>query len=228
MNYIQRVNNVMKRSLNSLILIISGILLILISLGLILYNSIEDYQGNKVASSMLNQLKSEMPPSTLESYPIGTDFPYVEQDLFEEYTPIQDKEPTLSLDGKTYLGILYIPSLNIELPILNELNYDNLKLSPCKYSGMVSSGDLIIAGHNYKSHFGKINELNSGDTIIFTNTNGVIHNYEVIQTEIINGNDVTSMNSDSSSWDLTLFTCTLSGQSRITVRAISVDNNILN
>ena len=68
-----------------------------------------------------------------------------------------------------------------------------------------------------------IQELNSGDSIIITDTNGVLHNYEVVQSEIIDGYNIESMNFGSDDeWDLTLFTCTLSGQSRVTVRAVEI------
>jgi sortase A len=44
--------------------------------------------------------------------------------------------------------------------------------------------------------------------------------YRVDYTENVDGYDVDHMLSGGSSdWDMTLFTCTLSGQSRVTVRA---------
>ena len=57
--------------------------------------------------------------------------------------------------------------------------------------------------------------------ILLTDRTGKIHHYEVVQTEIIPGQDVEAMEFGSAeNWDLTLFTCTLSGQSRVTVRAV--------
>ncbi|MBR0516463.1 MAG: sortase, partial [Eubacterium sp.] len=70
------------------------------------------------------------------------------------------------------------------------------------------------------SHFGKIDDLVSGDQIVFTNTLGKKYIYTVAYTEVIDGEDITQMFSgQSEEWDLTLFTCTLSGKSRVTVRA---------
>ena len=87
--------------------------------------------------------------------------------------------------------------------------------------GSAAGGDLIIAAHNYSSHFGRLDEFQGGEEIIFISADGTVLNYEVIQTENISGKDVEAMEFGSADeWDLTLFTCTLSGQSRVTVRAV--------
>ena len=113
------------------------------------------------------------------------------------------------------------PDLGIELPVQSEWSYPALKISPCRYKGSILTGDLILAAHNYQSHFGRIQELNTGAEILLTDGNGEVHHYEVVQTEIIPGQDVEAMEFGSAeNWDLTLFTCTLSGQSRVTVRAV--------
>ena len=56
-------------------------------------------------------------------------------------------------------GVLRIPTLGLELPVLNEWNYDLLQMAPCRYSGDVETDDLILMGHDYQSHFGKLEEL---------------------------------------------------------------------
>ena len=62
--------------------------------------------------------------------------------------------------------------------------------------------------------------LVSGNIISFTDTDGIQYRYRVEYSETIEGRDVEQMFSGGSSeWDLTLFTCTLSGRSRVTVRA---------
>ena len=58
------------------------------------------------------------------------------------------------------------------------------------------------------------------DLIIFTDIYGREFTFEAIQTDLINGTDIDSMLSNSDDWDLTLFTCTWSGWSRVAVRAV--------
>ena len=67
--------------------------------------------------------------------------------------------------------------------------------------------------------------LKTKDTIIFTDGKGIVYEYETVQTETVDGRDVEAMELGSeNNWDLTLFTCTLSGQSRVTVRAVQTNN----
>jgi sortase A len=73
-----------------------------------------------------------------------------------------------------------------------------------------------VAAHNYDRHFGRLKKLVSGDTIIITDTFGSSYYYTVTGTEIIDTTGVAEM--DAGDWDLTVFTCTIGGASRVTVR----------
>lgn len=209
------------KKMHGKICIITGTALLLAALSLVFFNLYNDSQSGKTAQRLLNDIKNEIPQSSQNS-----DNPIIDNpdDLFSEYNDADDEEKLIEADGMYYLGIISIPSLQIELPVLSEWSYPNLKLSPCRYKGTVKGGDLIIAAHNYRTHFGRIQELVSGDIIIFTDANGVAHEYETVQTESINGKDIEAMEFGAAdNWDLTLFTCTLSGQSRVTVRAVSTE-----
>ena len=61
-------------------------------------------------------------------------------------------------------------------------------------------------------------KLGVGDEVIFTSLNGRQHRYKVAWQELIGGYDTNTMLSCSEDWDLTLFTCTWSGYSRVTLR----------
>ena len=136
----------------------------------------------------------------------------------------ESKIPTIELDGNIYIGIISIPKIGIELPVLKNWSYYNLNFSPCRYKGTVSDNNMILAAHNYRSHFGRIGELNSGDEIQFIDINGIVYSYEVVSTEYVGGTNVEAMNFGASDdWNLTLFTCTLDGQTRVTVRALRTE-----
>ncbi len=208
--------------------IIAGAMLILSALFLVFYNFRQDNQSGETASEILSEIKEIIPETTVQTVPpeIVTSSEN-NNNLFEEYeeyeTTTVSEEKLVEIDSNYYIGIINIPSLGIELPILSEWSYPNLKLSPCRYKGSIDGGDLIIAAHNYRSHFGRISELNSGDSIIIIDGNGISHEYEIVQSELIDGYNIESMEFGSAdNWDLTLFTCTLSGQSRVTVRAIKI------
>ena len=62
--------------------------------------------------------------------------------------------PTIEVDGNFYIGVLEIPDQELSLPIISEWNDTRLKQATCRFKGSVYLNNLIIAGHNYKKHFG--------------------------------------------------------------------------
>lgn len=198
-----------------------GFILIISALSLALYNFYTDKKAGEISSSILLEIKQKIPDFSDTISQIDDE----SEDLFKEYETDKEaaEEPYIVVDNLQYIGYISIPDLDIELPVLKDWSYPNLKISPCRYKGTAYEKNLIIAAHNYNSHFGKINELSGGELIIFTDALGKTYKYEVSQTELIDGKNVEDMEFKSdNNWDLTLFTCNLSGQARVTVRAVLV------
>ena len=124
--------------------------------------------------------------------------------------------PAVEVDGHDYIGVLEIPALELELPVMSTWSYPNLKIAPCRYTGSAYLDDMVIAAHNYSQHFGRLKELSGGETVIFTDADGNVFTYEVALVETLMPTDIEEM--ESGEWDLTLFTCTIGGSSRVTVR----------
>lgn len=181
-----------------------GCICILTALLWTVYNTYTDNKAGEHAKQVL--LQFEMPTSA-------------DTDSKPDYIINPDiLMPVKVIDGCKYVGTVEIPSINLTLPVINEWSADNSKIAPCVYHGTAYKNNMIIAGHNYKKHFGYIDNLTSGDNVIFTDMDGNVFSYEVIYTEIINGNATEDMLSGE--WDLTLFTCNYSGGARITVRCV--------
>ncbi len=125
--------------------------------------------------------------------------------------------PTLTIDGRQYIGYLELPTLGISLPILSDWSYAKLRIAPCRYWGSVYDGSMVLLGHNYLDHFGRLKSLELGDPIQFIDADGNIYRYEVVQQETLEKTDVDAMLD--SPYDLTLFTCAHGGERRIVVRA---------
>ena len=119
------------------------------------------------------------------------------------------------------LGILSIPVLELELPVLADWSYAKLKVAPCHYFGSYYGTDFVIAAHNYQTHFGRLPELQPGDLILFTDVSGGVHGYEVVLSETLPGNATEAM--IASGFDLSLYTCTPGGASRVTVRCSAIN-----
>ncbi len=217
------------KSIKGKYFIISGAVLLLAALSLILYNVHEDRKSGEYAETVLAELKIDISEAAAATENIEEEMTEPVEDVFSKYEeeptePLDEVPETIEIDGESYIGILQIPSLGIELPVMAEWSYPNLKKSPCRYVGNPNSKNLIIAAHNYSSHFGRISELRSGDEILFTDVNGKVFRYSVAMTENIGGKDVEAMMKDiDDNWQLTLFTCTLGGQSRVSVRAEEIE-----
>lgn len=140
-----------------------------------------------------------------------------------DYERYPDMEmPVTKIKGDYYIGVLDIPDQRISLPVMTDWSYSKLRVSPCRYSGSVYSGDIVIAGHNYWRHFSKIKRLTVGKSLSFTDVDGNVFNYVVSEIQLIKPTAVKEMKSGE--WDLTLFTCTSSGTSRFAVRCTLVNS----
>lgn len=191
------------------ILMTIGLLLLAAALFLAGYNIWDEHRAEGSAQQVLDQLVSETP----QPEPLAPEEPTPEYILHPEMDM-----PTVEVDGNRYIGRVTIPALGLELPVMSQWSYPNLKIAPCRYQGSAYTGDLIIAGHNYRTHFGPLKNLGVGDTVLFTDADGNQFRYTVAQVENLAKTAVEEM--ASGDWDLTLFTCTLGGQTRVTVRCV--------
>lgn len=87
--------------------------------------------------------------------------------------------------GAACIGTLEIPSLDLTLPVMSEWSYPLLKLAPCRYAGSAYQGNLVIAAHNYKTHFRKIRTLSEGSEVRFTDAAGNVFVYHVAVVEAL-------------------------------------------
>lgn len=130
--------------------------------------------------------------------------------------PGEREMPTVEVDGYRYIGVLDVPELELSLPVMEEWDYDRLKISPCRFAGNVYQDNLVICAHNYAQHFSGLKYVPIGTEIRFTDGEGTMFRYAVASFETVGPNDVERM--IQGDWDLTLFTCNTSGQTRCAIR----------
>ena len=203
----------MKRKAGKLLMTI-GLLLIAAAFLLMVYNIWESKKAENMSEEILNQIKDGQDENVSSD---DAD----EKPLYEIYPDME--MPVLTIDGVDYIGILTVPSLGLELPVAGNWSYPNLRRSPCRYKGSAYSNDMIIAGHNYSRHFGGLKYLAIGEEISFRDVDGHIFQYQVDDIETIPGTAVEDM--DAGEWDMTLFTCTYGGKSRVTIRCRKLEND---
>ena len=154
---------------------------------------------------------TETPEPTPSPEPTPTPAPAPTGKLYERVPGIE--MPGEKVNGHEYIGTLSIPSLGLKVPVQRNWSYENLSVSPCRYSGSAYAGNLTIIAHTY--HFGKLSSLALDATITFTDMENNVFRYVVREKNTISPNDANEI--AHSGYDLTLVTCTLSGTKRVAV-----------
>ena len=188
----------------------AGLLLIAAALFLSAYNEWESREARDSAQQVIAQLCDELPTEAGDDGAEPTTLPDVRQEM-----------PVKTINGRDYIGVLSIPSLELELPVISQWDYPALKVAPCRYAGSLYQDNLIICAHNYASHFGKLKELQPGDIVLFTDMDEHVVTFQMVERETLNPMDEEGMKAGD--WDLTLFTCTIGGQTRVTIRLERVE-----
>ena len=187
-----------------IVCILLGVCCLLSAAGLVVYNKWDDKNAQKASQDMLQEIQQQI----------------AEESDSENEEQHPQQIPVGEIKGYEYIGILTIPALEVELPVLTDWSYAKLKVAPCLYYGNCYEPDFVIAAHNYQSHFGRLSKLQAGDIVTFTDVSGNINGYEVILIETLAENATKEM--ITSGFDLSLYTCTPGGGSRVTVRCNAV------
>ena len=189
-----------------------GAAMILAALALFLYNESEAAAADEAAADRLAQIVDTIDQRQESGEAQHDDTSNIP---LEFLTP-EDLEMTeVEINGYGYIGYITIPKLELELPVMADWDYPRLKIAPCRMTGTVRGEDLVLMAHNYNRHFGRLSQLRIGDNVIFTDMDGVVTVYEVVGQDILAPTAVEEM--ISGDFDLTLFTCTYGGKSRVTV-----------
>ena len=185
-------------------LMILGLMLILGSAGLYGYNLHIDYQAGQKSEAAVITLVEEIQKNEVAIVEV------------EDERSNEALIKVAELDGAYYMGVLTIPVMEKILPIQSDWSEAKLKNTPCRYSGSIEEGELVIAGHNYKKHFTGLSKLTQGDSVVFTDWEGNQIFYDVREIYTVAATDIEGM--VNSGYDLSLFTCNYGGQARVTVR----------
>lgn len=190
------------------ILIILGAVLILSALSLLLWNRTEDQMAGNQAGEALEQLREHLPATA----PASSAPP--QETALPDLTRPADME-SIPIGGYEYIGYLAIPTLELELPVMAQWDYARLQIAPCRESGGTATNDLVIAAHNYDSHFGRLHRLQPGDWVTFTEVDGFLNTYRVEFCQVLQPDQVEAVLL--SEYDLVLYTCTKGGATRVVV-----------
>ncbi len=205
-------------------LTVVGLLLMSAAMSLFVYNMYTQIHSERMTSEIISQLELQNDDDNVN----GTEEREASKGETEEETAngideegvsaVREGEmPSVEIDGNSIIGTIAIPAvLSNVLPIFRDCTTENLYIGPCRYEGSVYDDNLIIAGHSYITVFRPIRNLVPGDYVMITDINNQVFEYIVESKEELNDYAVEEM--ISGDWDLTLFTCTASGDARAAVR----------
>ncbi len=126
--------------------------------------------------------------------------------------------------GYNIVGIIKIPKINIEYPIIEKTSNEAMELSITKFWGnnVNDIGNFTMAGHNYfdGTMFSNTNKLTTGDNIKMTDLQGNTIEYKVFSKYTTNPNDVECVNCiNQNTREITLITCINGRSNRLIVKA---------
>lgn len=151
----------------------------------------------------------------------------VANEIETEQLPIVEEETQTDTDTTEDAynpeAILKIESIDLEYPVLSKTSEELLKISLNKYWGPGPNeiGNYCIVGHNYKNGkmFGKLSQMNIGDTATLTDMNEKSVIYEVYDKYVVEPTDVACTSQlTSGRRELTLITCTNYGTQRLILK----------
>lgn len=144
-----------------------GIVLIIISLSMFVFHQVRSNVGANEIKSTLTKMESLIPE--------GSD------GAVGEYT--NPTMPILQIDGRDYVALLKVPSMQISLPIANNWNKDELFHSPARFSGSAYDNTLVIGGTDDPHQFDFCKKIENGTVVTLTDMLGVGFKYKVATVE---------------------------------------------
>ena len=144
-----------------------------------------------------------------------------------EETELAQNEIPLKIGGHKVVGVIKIPSIGIEYPILNETTDESLWVSITKLSGpkLNSYGNVSLAGHNARNGklFGRLSMVNVDDIIEITSVDKKTIKYQVYDVYSVEPENVSPTETkDDKIREVTLISCIANGKKRLIVKAKEV------
>lgn len=146
--------------------------------------------------------------------------------IFHELQETQNQEQPIELQmqGHKVIGIIKIPAIDLEYPIIDKTTKETMRISISKFSGgeINEIGNVALAGHNNYSGtmFGKNKNLKIKDKIYLTDLTRRTIEYEIYNIFVTDPNDTSILETeDKTKRELTLITCKNGRSERLIIKA---------
>lgn len=202
------------------------ILLFLVGLALVFINPIEDFLLKRSAKQLdISNYSTEQLQQNNDKEVADADFEFEEVQSLS----IQDVlRAQASTENYPVIGSMYVPSVEMQLPILKGVSNDALAVGAgtMKPDQKLGEGNYSLAAHYIEGRdvlFGPLYRAKVGDAIFVTD-GSQIYEYKINNKNVILSTDTHVINDQADKKMLTLITCANSGVDRLAVEAEFVDS----
>ena len=139
----------------------------------------------------------------------------------------EKKKVDLTYKGYNVIGLIEIPAIDLEYPILDRTTKTTMATSISRFSGgdVNGYGNISLAGHNNYSGtmFGKNKKLKLKDKVLLTDLTGNTLEYEIYDIFVTDPDDVSILETkDETIREVTLITCKNGRSERLIIKAREV------
>lgn len=164
-----------------------GCLLILGSMGILLFSQFRAKKAQEDAAKITEKICAILPPRS-----VG---------VMDTYTCTE--MPVLQIDGRDFVGLVEIPTFGVTLPIYNAWDAAKTTDYPCRFCGTVYDGSLVIGGADQQGQFDFLDRIELGNVIKVVDMTGGEYEYTVTRVDRSKTAEADILIDDSC--DLTLF-----------------------
>ncbi len=168
-------------------LTVTGVVLVVLSVVLFAVSEISKGKMRDYAKSTVLQLYSLMPE-------VRNSVPDDRNDM---------TMASFEIDGNDFVAVIEVPLYGAELPVYGAWETKKVSSFPCRYTGSMYDGSLIIGGSDNEGQFDFMKIISNGDTVLLTDMTGMRFSYAV--TDIRRTKDVSTENLSDTDSDLVLF-----------------------
>lgn len=214
--------------ITSVLLIAAAIILLEIAAYLDIGWSIRNQRAGRNAARLLEQAEAELASDGLGQIvesPEDTDLAQEDSSSIPQLITEWGSGDKAETTGYAVAGVLMVPELEIHLPILapESWNESLMDYGPCIYYGSMEGHNLILAGHDYASHFLPLLDAKEGMKV-WIRTEGAEYCYKVTAVEEMHRSETDRLYQGD--WDLTLFTCVPQTFNRLAVRCELIETRM--
>lgn len=185
-------------SLQKFLKIITAIFFV-VGISLVGYSLFQIWYGNKAVEDSLNTAKEIVKQAKgIEPANMSP----------EELMRLKKEAESITFDNEEIIGVLSVPKLEKELPIVEGTDEDDLGKGVGHYTGTalpLQNSQILLSGHR-DTVFRGFDKLTEGDTFVVHMPYGSFE-YEIFKIEIVPADDTTVIGRYDSEENLTVTTC---------------------